>query len=76
MDKNEERVRNSTLVQLWNDEIVDHERIDTGEMSEAEARERAEFWHHAAELYRDRAKQMEVMAKHLQKTQPATEHRR
>jgi hypothetical protein len=76
MDKNEERVRNSTLVQLWNDEIVDHERIDTGEMSEAEARERAEFWHQAAELYRDRAKQMEAMAKHLQKTKPATEHRR
>jgi hypothetical protein len=76
MDKNEERVRNSTLVQLWNDEIVDHERIDTGEMSEAEARERAEFWHQAAELYRDRAKQMEAMAKHLQKIKPATERRR
>ena len=72
MDKNEERVRNSTLVQLWNDEIVDHERIDTGEMSEAEARERAEFWHQAAELYRDRAKQMEAMAKHLQKTKSVT----
>jgi hypothetical protein len=34
MDKNEERVRNTTLVQLWNDEIVDRERIDTGEMSD------------------------------------------
>ena len=76
MDKNEERVRNSTLVQLWNDEIVDRERIDTGEMSEAEARERAEFWHQAAELYRNRAKQMEAIAKHLQKTTPATERRR
>ena len=73
MDKNEERVRNSTLVQLWNDEIVDRERIDTGEMSEAEARERAEFWHQAAELYRDRAKQMEAMEKHVK---PATERRR
>jgi hypothetical protein len=31
MDKNEERVRNTTLAQLWNDEIVDRERIDTGE---------------------------------------------
>jgi hypothetical protein len=76
MDKNEERVRKGTLVQLWNDEIVDRERIDTGEMSEAEARERAEFWHQAAELYRNRAKQMEAMAKHLQKTTPATERRR
>jgi hypothetical protein len=72
MDKNEERVRNSTLAQLWNDEIIDRERIDTGEMSEAEVRERAEFWHQAAELYRDRAKQMEAMAKHLQKTNLAT----
>jgi len=45
MDKNEERVRNTTLAQLWNDESVDRERIDTGEMSKAEARERAEFWH-------------------------------
>jgi len=27
MDKNEERVQNSTLVQLWNDEIIDRERI-------------------------------------------------
>jgi hypothetical protein len=36
MDKNEDRVRNSTLAQLWNDEIIDRERIDTGEMSEAE----------------------------------------
>jgi hypothetical protein len=68
MDKNEERLRNSTLVQLWNDELVDRERIDTGEMSEVEAWERAEFWHQAAELYRDRARQMEAMAKHLQKT--------
>src|SRR5215472_5707098 len=58
MDKNEERVRNTTLAQLWNDEIIDRERIDTGEMSEAEARERALFWHQAAELYRDRARQM------------------
>jgi hypothetical protein len=49
---------------------------DTGEMSEAEVRERAEFWHQAAELYRDRARQMEAMAKHLQKTKPATERRR
>ena len=76
MDKNEERVRNTTLVQLWNDEIIDRERIDTGEMSEAEVRERAEFWHQAAELYRDRARQMEAMANHLQKNKPATEHRR
>ena len=76
MDKNEERVRNTTLAQLWNDEIVDRERIDTGEMSEAEAQERAEFWHQTAELYRDRARQMEAMAKHLQKTKPATERRR
>jgi hypothetical protein len=76
MDKNEERVRNSTLVQLWNDEIIDRERIDTGEMSEAEVRERVEFWHRAAELYRDRARQMLAMAKHLQKTKPATERRR
>ena len=76
MDKNEERIRNTTLVQLWNDEIIDRERIDTGEMSEAEARERAEFWHQAAELYRDRARQMEAMANHLQKNKPATEHRR
>ena len=76
MDKNEERVRNTTLVQLWNDEIIDRERIDTGEMSEAEARERAEFWHQAAELYRDRERQMEAMANHLQKNKPATEHRR
>jgi hypothetical protein len=57
MDKNEERVRNTTLVQLWNDEIIDRERIDTGEMSEA-----------------DRARQMEAMAKHLQRT--ATERHR
>jgi hypothetical protein len=76
MDKNEERVRNSSLVQLWNDEIVDRERIDTGEMSEAEARERAEFWHQAAKLYRDRGRQMEAMAKHLQKTKPTTGRRR
>jgi hypothetical protein len=76
MDKNEERVRNTTLAQLWNDEIVDRERIDTGEMSEVEARERAEFWYQAAKLYRDRAIQMEAMAKHLQKTKPATKHRR
>ncbi len=40
MDKNEERLRNSTLVQLWNDELVDRERIDPGEMSEVEAWER------------------------------------
>jgi hypothetical protein len=53
MDKNEERLRNSTLVQLWNDQLVDRERIDTGEMSELEAWEHAEFWHRAAELYRD-----------------------
>jgi hypothetical protein len=71
MDNNKERVRNSTLAQLWNDEIIDRERINTGEMSEAEVRERAEFWHQAAELYRDRARQMEAMAKHLQKTKPA-----
>jgi len=76
MDKNEERIRNTTLVQLWNDEIIDRERIDTGEMSEAEVRERTEFWHQAAELYRDRARQMEAMANHLQKNKPATEHRR
>jgi hypothetical protein len=76
MNRNEERVRNTTLAQLWNDEIVDHERIDTGEMSEVEARERAEFWYQAAKLYRDRARQMEAMAKHLQKTKPATERRR
>jgi hypothetical protein len=62
-------------VQLWNDEIADRERIDTGEMSDAEARERAEFWHQAAGLYRDRARQMEAMAKNLQKTKPATEGR-
>jgi hypothetical protein len=72
MNKNEERVRNTTLAQLWNDEIADRERIDTGEMSEAEARERAEFWHQAAELYHDRARQMEAMAQHLQKIKPAT----
>jgi hypothetical protein len=76
MDRNEERVRNSTLVQLWNDEIIDRERIDTGEMGEAEVRERAEFWHQAAALYRDRAKQMEAMAKHLQKSKSGTERRR
>ena len=76
MDKNEERIRNTTLVQLWNDEIIDRERIDTGEMGQAEVRERAEFWHQAAALYRDRARQMEAMAKHLQKTKPATERRR
>ena len=76
MDKNEERIRNTTLVQLWNDEIIDRERIDTGEMSEAEVRERTEFWHQAAELYRDRARQIEAMANHLQKNKPATEHRR
>ena len=76
MDKNEERVRNTTLVQLWNDEIIDRERIDTGEMSEAEIRERTEFWHGAAELYHDRARQMKEMAKHLQKTKPATDRRR
>ena len=77
MDKNKERVRNTTLAQLRNDEIVDRERIDTGEMSEAEARELAEFWHQAAELYRDRARQMKAMAKHLlQETKPATERRR
>jgi hypothetical protein len=77
MDKNEERVRNTTLAQLWNDEIVDRERIDTGEMSDAEARERAEFWHQAAGLYHVRARQMEAMAKHLlQKTKPATKRRR
>jgi len=74
MDKYEERVRNTTLAQLWNDEIIDRERIDTGEMSEAEAQERALFWHQAAELYRDRAKQMEAMGKHLQKTKPVTGH--
>jgi len=72
MGKNEERVRNTTLAQLWNDAIIDRERIDTGEMSEAEAREHALFWHEAAELYRDRARQMEAMGKHLQKTKPAT----
>ena len=76
MDKNEERVRNTTLVQLWNDEIIDRERIDTGEMGQAEVRERAEFWHQAAKLYRDRARQMEEMAKHLQKTRPVTERQR
>ena len=38
MDMNKDRVRNSTLAQLWNDEIIDRERIDTGEMSKAEAR--------------------------------------
>jgi hypothetical protein len=76
MDRNKERVRNSTLAQLWDDEIGDRERIDTGEMSEAEAQERAEFWHQAAGLYRDRARQMGEMAKHLQKTKPATERRR
>ena len=76
MYKNEERVRNTTLAQLWNDEIIDRERIDTGEMSQAEIRERTEFWHQAAELYRDRARQMEGMAKHLQKTKPATGRRR
>ena len=65
MDRNEERVRNTTLAQLWDDEIGDRERIDTGEMSEAEIRERAEFWHQAAGLYRDRARQMGEMAKHL-----------
>ena len=75
MDMNKDRVRNSTLAQLWNDEIIDRERIDTGEMSEAEVRERTEFWHQAAELYRDRARQMEAMAKHLQKNKPATERR-
>jgi hypothetical protein len=75
MDKNEERVRHSTLMQLWNDEIIDRERIDTGEMSEAEIRERAKFWHQAAELYRGRAKQMEAMSKHLRKTKSATERR-
>jgi hypothetical protein len=75
MDKNEERVRNSTLMQLWNDEIIDRERIDTGEMSEAEVRERAEFWQQAAELYRGRARQTAAMAKHLQKTKSATERR-
>jgi hypothetical protein len=41
-------------VQLWNDEIIDRERIDTCDMSEAEARERAEFWYYAAKLYRHR----------------------
>jgi hypothetical protein len=77
MDRNEERVRNSTLAQLWNDEIADRERIDTGEMGEVEARERAEFWHQAAELYRDRARQMDAMATHLlQKAKPIRERRR
>jgi hypothetical protein len=28
MDKDEERIRNTTLAQLWNDEIIDRERID------------------------------------------------
>ena len=45
-------------------------------MSEGEARERAEFWRQAAKLYRDRARQMEGMAKHLQKTKPTTKRRR
>jgi len=76
MDMNKDRVRNSTLAQLWNDEIIDRERIDTGEMSEGEAREHAEFWRQAAKLYRDRARQMEGMAKHLQKTKPTTKRRR
>jgi hypothetical protein len=40
------------------------------------ARERAEYLHQAAELYRDRARQMEAMVKHLQRTKPATERRR
>ena len=75
MDMNKDRVRNSTLAQLWNDEIIDRERIDTGEMSEAEIRERTEFWHGAAELYHDRARQMEELAKHLQKTKLASASR-
>ena len=51
--------------------IIDRERIDTGEMSQAEIRERTEFWHQAAELYRDRARQMAALAKHLQKPPPS-----
>jgi hypothetical protein len=59
--KNEQRIRETTLLQLWNDETADWERLHSSQMSEAEVVASSEFWLAAAQLYRDRAKQMRAL---------------
>jgi hypothetical protein len=73
MDKNEERVRNTTLVQLWN--VISPVSIrsrSTISALDAKTQRAPEPQLRSAKLYRDRARQMEAMAKHLLAPEPGS----
>jgi hypothetical protein len=64
MDEHEKRIREMTLVALWNEEADDFYRV--GQMTEEAAADRVAFWRKAAELYRDRASAYRRTARHFQ----------
>ena len=65
MDNQEQRIRDTTVVQLWDQEGDDLKRFNSGGMSEVEALECSDFWRKAADLYRERASQMRGMARYI-----------
>jgi hypothetical protein len=52
----EQKCRNMTVLDLWNEEFADHGRT----MTTDEAKERAEFWKQAGEFYIQRGRQFKA----------------
>jgi hypothetical protein len=55
---NEKKIRHATLLALWDDETHDIRQFNAGDMNDAEAAAKIDFWQQAADLYKQRASDM------------------
>jgi hypothetical protein len=56
-----------TVMQLWQAEIDDIERINEGEVSEAEAEARAVFWQQVGKMLIERGRQMRATGAYIRR---------